>query len=112
ILTAILFGPLPAWLSTRANLVQTLKAHTRVSTHSQLRPFARHILLAVQVAISIFLVAFATLLIRSFQNVLAINPGFRSDHILTAHIILPQNKYAKREERIEFCARLLSDIQA
>jgi putative ABC transport system permease protein len=112
ILTAILFGPLPAWLSTRANPAQTLKEYTRVSTHSHLRPFGRRILLVVQVAISVFLAVFATLMIRSFQNVLAINPGFRGDHILTAHMVLPQKKYAQREQRIEFCARLLRDVQA
>jgi predicted permease len=111
ILTSILFGPLPAWLSTRTNLAQTLKDNAR-GQQFLLRPLLRRILLSGQVAVSVFVAVVAVLTIRSFQKVVAIDPGFQPERILTAHIALPQLKYAGRDQRIEFCSLLLSDIQA
>jgi putative ABC transport system permease protein len=111
ILTSILFGPLPAWFSTRTNLAQTLKDSAR-GQQFLLRPLLRRILLSGQVAVSVFLAVVAVLMIRSYQNVQAIDPGFQPERILTAHIALPQLKYADRDQRIEFCSQLLSNIQA
>jgi len=111
LLTSILFGPLPAWLSARTNLAETLKDNAR-GTRYHGQPFFRRALLAGQVAASVFLAVIAVLTIRSFQKILALDPGFQADRVLTAHIALPQQKYATREQRIEFCDRLLSDSQA
>jgi len=111
LLTSILFGPLPAWLSSGTNLAETLKDNAP-GTRFHARPLFRRILLAGQVAASVFLAVIAALTIRSFQKILAIDPGFQADRVLTAHIALPQQKYATREQRIEFCDRLVSDTQA
>lgn len=111
LLTSILFGPLPAWLSSRTNLAETLKNNAR-GTGFHGRPFFRRVLLAGQVAASVFLAVIAVLTIRSFQKILALDPGFQADRVLTAHIALPQQKYATRGQRMEFCDRLLRDSQA
>lgn len=111
ILTSILFGPLPTWLSTRANLAQTLKDTDR-GTQAKRRSYLRRLMLAGQVGITVFLLVIAVLTIQSFQNALATDPGFQPDRVLTAHIALPQQKYATRDQRIEFCSRLLSDTEA
>jgi putative ABC transport system permease protein len=110
ILTSILFGPVPAWLSTRGNFAQNLKDAGR-GMRSHARPLFRLILLTGQVAASFFLTVVAVLTIRSFQKVLAVDPGFQPDGILTAHIVLPQARYSTHDQRVEFCSRLLSASQ-
>jgi putative ABC transport system permease protein len=50
-------------------------------------------------------------MIRSFSRLLAVDPGFKADHVLTAFVSLPVSKYPKREEQTAFFDRLLERLQ-
>lgn len=52
------------------------------------------------------------LLIRSFASLLQVDPGFRSDHVLTAHLSLPATKYSKPEQTVGFYQTLLPKLAA
>jgi putative ABC transport system permease protein len=50
-------------------------------------------------------------MIRSFSRLLAVDPGFKADHVLTAFVSLPVSKYPKWEEQAAFFDRLLERLQ-
>ena len=89
-LTAIVFSLFPL-LSNSPHLTETLRAGERGSTGSRGR--SRGALVAGEIAIAVVVVFLSTLVMRSFQKLLAVDPGFRTDHLLSAEIALPEPKY-------------------
>jgi len=89
-LTAIVFSMIPL-LSRSPALAVTLRAGERGSTGSRSR--SRAALVSAEVAIAVVVLFLSTLVLRSFQKLLAVDPGFRTDHLLTAEIALPEPKY-------------------
>jgi len=90
ILTALVFGMLPA-IKSSPRLAEKLRSGDRGSSGQHSR--SRSALVAGEIAIAITVVFLSTLVIRSFEKLLAIDPGFRTDHLLTAEITLPEPKY-------------------
>ena len=89
-LTAILFGLLPV-VKDSLPLAETLRLGERSSTERQ--RLSRGALVAAEVAIALMVVFLSALVIRSFEKLLAIDPGFRTDHLLSAEITLPAPRY-------------------
>lgn len=90
LLTAILFSMFPLIISS-ASLSETLRAGERGSTVG--RSKMRAALVAGEIAITVVVLFLSALVARSFQRLLAVDPGFRTDHLLTAEITLPEPKY-------------------
>ncbi|HEY6252481.1 MAG TPA: ABC transporter permease [Candidatus Angelobacter sp.] len=111
VLTALMFGLLPAWLTANSNLSHALKS-SPTGSRGQRRAFARSALVAIQIAVSVVLAIAATLLLRSLQRVLAIDPGFRVERVLTAHLGLPPRRYASVQDRARFCQELLRRLRS
>ena len=75
LLTGVIFGAVPAWLSTRTDPVEALRGSGRsTGDHSS---FARTALLIVQATLSVVLVAGSTLLARSLSNIEQQDFGFK-----------------------------------
>jgi len=89
-LVAILFSLFPL-IDNSPHLTETLRAGERGSTGS--RSKSRGVLVAAEVAIAVVVLFLSTLVIRSFQKLLAVDPGFRTDHLLSAEMWLPEPKY-------------------
>ncbi|MGA2120224.1 MAG: ABC transporter permease, partial [Bryobacteraceae bacterium] len=77
LLTGILFGAAPAWFATRTDPVEALRGSGRGSTDQA--GFTRKVLLVVQAALSVVLVAGATMLARSLDKLEHQNFGYRTD---------------------------------
>jgi len=90
ILTGILFGALPAVFTSRTRPIDALKEGTR-ATGSRLG--ARRGLLVTEVALAVVLVIGAGLLIRSVDELSRVDPGFRTENLLTMQIGLPELEY-------------------
>ena len=90
-LTAILFGLLPV-LRTSASLVDALRPGDRGSTGRH--GLSRGLLIAGEIAIAVVVLFLSTLVIRSFQKLLAVDLGFRTDHLLSLEITLPTPRYS------------------
>lgn len=112
VLTVLIFGLLPAWLASHGNLNDALKSGPAAGPRIHRRSTIRSIFVAIQIAASVTLAIAAALLIRSFERVLAIDPGFTAERVLTAHLALPQQRYKTAQERTEFCQRLREQLQA
>jgi len=88
IVTGLLFGIAPALRAARPDLVETLKDGNRGSSgraHHRLH----NILVTAEVAFAVVLLAGAGLMIRSFQRLEDVNPGFNPAGVLTMRITLP-----------------------
>jgi putative ABC transport system permease protein len=91
---AIAFAVLP--LLRPAPLVSTLQSGGRAQTASRGRHHVRHVLMGAQVALALVLLIFSGLMIRSFEKLRAIDPGFDPHSALTFRLGLPAHDYANR----------------
>ena len=85
LLTGIAFGLAPALQSSRADITDSLKSGGRGAALSVSQRL-RSVLVIAEVAFAVLLVIAAGLMIRSFWALSHVNPGFQSEHILTARI--------------------------
>src|SRR4051812_25297839 len=107
VMTGVLFGLAPAWQVSKSDLNEGLKESGRGGSDAPRRQRMRALLVISEVALSLVLLIGAGLMIRSFSRLLAVDPGFKSDHVLTAFVSLPVAKYSKHEEQVTFFDRLL-----
>jgi predicted permease len=91
--TALLTGVLPLAHATHLALSGELREGGRGSTIGRARLRWRQALVAVEVALAVVLVAGAGLMIRTVQNLLNVDPGFRADGVLTMRISTPSVFY-------------------
>jgi putative ABC transport system permease protein len=111
VLTGVLFGLAPAWQVSKSDLNESLKESGRGGSDAPRRQRMRALLVISEVALSLVLLIGAGLMIRSFSRLLAVDPGFKTDHVLTAFVSLPVAKYPKREEQVAFFDRLLERLR-
>jgi predicted permease len=107
ILTALLFGVLPAWKASRFELHGTLQQGIRMAS-SRRGTRSRKVLIVVETALSLALLICAGLLINSFLRLRAVDPGFSTERTLVAEVDLPDVHYQQPERRIEFISSLLA----
>lgn len=81
VLSAVLFGLVPALQASRTDLVSSLKSADADSSGRQ-RLWGRKALVVAQVALSLVLMVVATMLFRGFHHVLVNGPGYRTDHLV------------------------------
>ena len=112
ILTGLVMGLYPAWQSSRADLVEGLKEGGRGSSGSVKQQRFRKILVAAQVALSVTLLAGATLLIASFLRLSRQDLGFRPQHLWVGFITLPAAPYPDVATRARFVQQLDTALHA
>ncbi len=94
IVTGLAFGLVPALSSARSNLNLVLRSGGRGGTGGRTRTRLRDVLLVCEVASSAALLIGAGLLIRSLVRLQEVDPGFRTDHVLTMQLSLPPARYS------------------
>jgi putative ABC transport system permease protein len=112
LLTGIIFGMLPALQLSRVDLQSALRDEGRGSSAGHGRARMKSLLVVGQVALSLLLLIGAGLLLRSFGQLLRIDPGFDSRSVLAMNVTLPTVKYAKPEQQIAFFDEVLRRVRA
>jgi putative ABC transport system permease protein len=112
ILTGLIFGAVPAWKSSHADLNTTLKEAGGRSESSGGSHRVRSFLLASQVALAVLLSVSAGLLVRSFVRVTSVSAGVRVAHVLTMSLSLPDVKYDTPVKRANFYKDLTERLQS
>ncbi len=107
--TGILFGLAPALQAARKENFDGLKSGR--STEGRRPRRLRATLVICETALSVLLVAAAGLLLRSFAQLLKVDPGFRPDGVLTLRVALPDAVYSKPEQVRGFYNELLDRVQ-
>lgn len=106
----LLVAILPAWRLAGRDVQQVLRGTGPATTADRGGLRARATLLAVQVALSVTLLAAATLLAASFVRVLRVDRGFVPDHVLAVDVTLPGARYAARQPRVDMYDRILAAV--
>jgi putative ABC transport system permease protein len=109
---AVLAGIWPALHTARAGLAETLGEMSRGSSAAPCQARIRDLLVVGQIAATGLLLVGAILLMRSFLELKKVDPGFKTDRVLTAHLAIPRSKYPKDPEVAAFCGRILEGVQA
>jgi putative ABC transport system permease protein len=112
LLTGVIFGLAPAIQSSVFNPNEALKEGGRDSTSGSRGNRIRGLLIIGEVAVSLVLLIGAGLLINSFLRLRNVDPGFRTDKLLTMKIVLPDIKYRERAQRSAFYSDLTRRIEA
>lgn len=111
VLTALLFGLVPALAVSRPGVLSALKAGAGAgipSTHRR----QRNVLVAVEVALALMLLSGAALLIRSFYTLATADLGFQPAGILAFDIDLGEKAYPEEPARTRFNRRLHERLQS
>src|SRR6266478_4668139 len=96
----IVFGLVPAWQSSRADLIPALKEEGGGSNPGQVRFGFRGFLVVGQLALAIVVLIGAGLCIKSLRNLLAIDPGYQTDSLLVVPLELDEKKYDEAHGRV------------
>lgn len=94
ILSGLFFGSIPAWKYARSQATVSLGA-TRSVSSSRERNRSRDILVIIQVAMALVLLVCAVLMIRTFQQLRRVDPGFTdASSLQTLRIAIPESSIA------------------
>jgi predicted permease len=108
---AALFGLAPVMLAGRANVQGVLREEGRSGTAGRGRVRLRHLLVVSETALAVVLLVAAGLLLQSFRRLVAVDPGFQAEEVLTARLTVPESKY-EPEEVAAFYEALLGRIRS
>jgi putative ABC transport system permease protein len=112
LLTGIVFGLVPALVASRVDLHGSLKEGSRgvgggVGSHR-----VRNVFVVTQVALALVLLISAGLLVKSFNRLQSVDPGFNPENLLTVRVGLPLAKYNTDQKRIDFFQQAMAQMQA
>ncbi len=112
LLAGILFGLGPAMHASRMDLRAALNEASRGSTVGSGQKHLRSLLVVTEIALAIVLLVGAGLLLRSFDRLQKVEPGFRPGNLLVADVPLSQQAYRSGPARMDFFDRLLQRSQS
>jgi predicted permease len=112
LLTGILFGLAPVLAAFRVSLNDTLKEGGSQSGSGAGTRRAQKVLMVAEIALSFVLFIGAALLVKSFHQLTAIQPGFDPHGVLTAQVALPLDQYQTPDRQRAFFEQLVQRLQA
>jgi len=109
VITGLAFGLSPAVQAWRTDVNAALKeeAHSDTGGH---RNWLRYLLVASEVALALVLLIGAGLLIKSFSRLMEVNPGFRTDGVLTFQVTLTGEKSSP--QTVNFVEQMVERLKA
>jgi putative ABC transport system permease protein len=109
---ALTFGLIPALYTSRPDFGQVLKAGLRVPRVGLGRRL-QELAVVTQVALALALVIGAGLLVKSFNRLLSVDPGFRPENVLTLQLtLMPQTKYGDQKATAAFYTEMLRRVES
>jgi len=111
VLSGLVFGFAPA-LSSRERVSNALKQGSGQTTSNRRRQRLRAGLVVVQIAVSFILLIGAGLMIRSFEKLMSVDPGFSPERVLTLNLSPNFSRYTKPEQFVALGDNILRSIRA
>ena len=110
--TGIVFGLVPAINATLFSVSAKLKEGTRITAGGASGHRLRKFLVISEIALALVLLISAGLMIRSFMLLHRVDPGFRTDNLLTMRIELPEARYREQSKQRQFHRQLLDGLNS
>jgi predicted permease len=105
--SGLLFGMLPVLKHAGPDISKALRGGGRTASHGKERHRARNTLVVIQVALALMLLVGSGLMVRTFQALRRVEPGFTApDHIQTVRLMIPEGQ-VREPERV---TRMQQDI--
>lgn len=111
LLSGLLLGLAPAFQASRPDLDRPLRDECR-STTSRGGRRVRGAFVMVQAALALVLLVGSALLLRSFLELTRVDPGFRTENLLTFNVALPRAEYPSRDQVRHFYDALQERLEA
>jgi predicted permease len=106
VVSGVVFGLVPAWLSARSDVNTVLKQQNRGTTGSRSQHRLRQTLIVAEVALALVLLGGAAILQRGFARLLDRPAGWDVNQVLTAGLPVPETRIPTDAQRIELYRRL------
>jgi macrolide transport system ATP-binding/permease protein len=110
VVSTFLFGLMPAWRSSRADLVSSLKARDTDGSRKG-RLWGRNVLVSSQLAVSAVLLIVSAVVFTGFRSQLAQGPGFQTDHLFLMSFDSQMAHYSKTQNE-QFYKQLLDKARS
>jgi putative ABC transport system permease protein len=107
ILSAIAFGLAPSLQVSQIDPRQALQAGATRTAKTLLR----RLLVVAEISLSLILLIGAGLMLRSFQKLVSVNPGFETEHILTMEMFTSPAKYNDDRKRAAYFTNILGEVR-
>jgi len=111
IFTGVLFGLFPAVQSFHTGIGNPLRETGTRTTASSSANRARQVLVIAEVAISLLLLVGAGLLIQTFKNLSAVNPGFDTHHVLTMQMSLTDERFRTTAATARLAQQIITRLE-
>jgi putative ABC transport system permease protein len=111
VVSGIVFGTAPAVFALRVNLNEGLKEGGRSMMSGPQHRYVRAGFVIAQFSLALMLLIGAGLLIRSFQRVLKVDPGFQATNIVSGAISLPESGYKENWRKRTFDLELMRRLE-
>jgi len=108
----LVLGLIPMAAMLSANVLSVLREEGRTATTGRGAQSLRRGLVIAQVGCAFVLLIGAGLLFASFRRVLAVDPGFTTERVLTGAVVLPDSRYKEPDTRRRFIDDALRRVQA
>jgi putative ABC transport system permease protein len=99
VLSGLIFGSLPALQVAGSGVATTLRAGGRGAHGKSTASRAKRAIVVAELALAVTLLSGAGLLLRSFNRLMSVDPGFRPEAVLSMKVSLPQSSYDSTSER-------------
>jgi putative ABC transport system permease protein len=111
LVTGVIFGLVPAWHASHIDLNSSLKSGSRTGGGGERKGRLRNGLVMAEVALALILLICAGLLIQSFARLGRVQPGVKTERLLTARIQLPDAAYPENHQNIAFWDQMLPRLR-
>jgi len=111
LLSSLIFGTLPAWISLKVNPAEAFKEGGRSNIASRGTHWLRNSFVAGELALAVMLLIGTGLLIQSLLRLQSQDMGFRVDHLLRSHFFLPAVRYPSRNSVTRFCDEYVARVR-
>jgi putative ABC transport system permease protein len=112
LLSAAIFGLIPAWRSSRIDPQSGLRAGGRSATESRQSGRLRASLVAIETGLCTVCLVAAGLLLNSFVRLLHVDKGFDAEHAITVDLNLPSTPYPDLAHRSDFLHGVIDATRA
>lgn len=112
VVSGVVFGAAPAMFALRVNMNDGLKEGGRSMMSGSQHRYVRTGFVVAQFSLALMLLVGAGLLMRSFQRVLQVDPGFQTTNIVSGVISLPDTGYKDDSQKRAFDLELMRRLEA